>query len=578
MEAVEARLAAEQAEVRRLLIALNHVGRGLQMVDAHGYVVLANDMAAELVGVPAEFLASKPHVNDVVALQWQSDEFAKTSEPLRDRFHAPMAMSKMERYRRLRPNGRMVEVESIPLAGGGLVRIHTDVTERHEDEQRIAHLARHDYLTGLYNRATFQETLEQALRAEGGTVLMLVDVDRFKDINDAFGHPVGDAVLIELAARLQENVLASDVVARFGGDEFALLLRRHLEPAEIEALAARLTAAAVKPFVIAGKQCVSGISIGIATSSPNTRYASVETNRDEILRRADLALYAAKSAGRSNWRSFDPALQAQHLAEQRMLRELQTAISAGQFEVFYQPLIDTASGRVSAFEALVRWRHPSRGLLVAGDFIPCAETSGLIVQIGEWVLRQACHDAACWPPEVRVLVNLSPRQLGSVGLFDAVKDALVTSGLEPARLEIEITETSLLQMSHAMGALMGSLRALGIRIALDDFGTGYSSLSHLRQFTFDTVKIDRSFVVEATTRPGSRAIVRAVTGLAAELGLGTIAEGVETQEQSALLQAMGCKELQGFLFSPARPADELGALMDRLNDRHVSGGVQVVER
>jgi diguanylate cyclase (GGDEF)-like protein len=547
------------------------------MVDASGHVVLANDMAAELVGVPAAFLATKPHVDEVIAMQWQSQEFLKTPEDLKVKFHKPMETSTMERYRRPRPNGRMVEVESIPLADGGMVRIHTDVTERHEDEQRIAYLARYDYLTGLHNRASFQDALEQALGAGHGIALLLIDVDRFKDINDAFGHPVGDALLIEIAARLQENVRPGDMAARVGGDEFALIMNAITTVAEAEAVAGRLVSAAIEPFMVGDKQCITGISVGVATALPEdgAGVGTAARDRNELLRRADLALYAAKTTGRGRWRSFDPVLQELHHAEQVLLQELQEAIAAAQFEIYYQPVIDLASGQVSAFEALLRWHHPLRGLLEASDFVPCAEVSGLILQLGGWVLRQACQDAASWPSDVRLLVNLSPRQLGSAGMFEAVGDALRAAGLAASRLEIEVTETSLLLMSQGMGALIGALRAQGIRIALDDFGTGYSSLSHLRQFTFDTIKIDRTFVAEATARQDSSAIVRAVSSLAADLGLGTIAEGVETTEQLALLRQLGCREVQGYLFSPPRPVGEVGPLLERLNGRTPHVGLRV---
>ncbi len=558
---LEERVRHAEAELALTKIALNHVGRGIQMIDAAGWVVVANELAGALTGVPASFLASRPHVDDVVAMQWQNDEFSNTPPQLRVQFHSPMATSQMQTYRRLRPNGRVVEVETVCLPDGGLVRTHTDVTERHEAEQRVAYLANHDSLTGLANRVYFHESLAAALASGSVVAVLLIDVDRFKEINDAFGHPAGDAFLKELAARLHGSIRATDLAARLGGDEFCIILTPLHHEMDAEAFAARLIAAAAQPFTLLGQQVLSGVSVGISVSYPEARRDNVETHLDELLRQTDIALYAAKLAGRGKWRTFDPALQERLLADQAMLVELHAAIAGEQFEVFYQPVVDLQSSRVSAFEALLRWHHPDRGLLEAGDFIPAAEASGLIVQIGSWVLQQACRDAITWPEHVRVLVNFSPKQLGNPDLFDRVKNALDSNGLAPSRLEIEITETSLLQMSDAMTVLMRRLRTLGILIGLDDFGTGFSSLSHLRLFSFDTIKIDRSFVTDATRRSDSGAIVRAVTSLAWELQMRTIAEGVEDIDQLAFLWTIGCDEVQGFIFDRPRPASDVPIML-----------------
>ncbi len=550
-----------ERELRVMTIALNHVGRGLQMVDGDGRIVVSNKQASEMIGVSEAFLATKPMFADVVALQWQANEFAKTNQRARIRFQSPAPANRSERYRRQRPNGRWIEVESVPLSAGGSVRTHTDVTERHEAEARITYLAQHDFVTGLTNRAHFQDCLDRALQEDGGAALLLLDLDRFKDVNDLYGHPTGDQLLKELARRLRRLARAGDTVARLGGDEFAILIAPLANWSEAEPLAASLVEAMREPFELLGKQVTSGVSVGIAAVLPSSRSPDIEAARSDLMQQADLALYQAKAGGRGRWRSFDPSMRDSYLAEQKLITELRVAVAEEQFDVFYQPIIDLRSRRVSAFEALLRWRHPERGLLAAGEFIAAIETSGLMVPLGAWVLRRACRDAASWPRHIRLLANMSPKQLGSAHLVETVRDALDCSGLPAERLELEITETALMQMSDRVLTTMTGLRSLGLRIALDDFGTGYSSLSHVRSFPFDTIKIDRSFVSEATQRRDCAAIVHAVLGLAHELGMRTIGEGVEQMEQVNWLSQAGCDEVQGFLFSRPHPAADVPAML-----------------
>ncbi|MGI4801697.1 MAG: putative bifunctional diguanylate cyclase/phosphodiesterase [Janthinobacterium lividum] len=356
-------------------------------------------------------------------------------------------------------------------------------------------------------------------------------------------------------------VRIGDLVARLGGDEFAVVLTPIVDPVEVEQMASRLMEEAQRPFQLSGRVIDAGISIGIAIVPPGQDSDSVVVGRSDLMQQADLALFEAKEAGRSTWRLFNPALRRRYLADQAFLDELRTAVAEEQFEVCYQPVIDMRSGRVSAFKALLRWCHPTRGLLAAGEFIPVAETSGLIVPLGAWVLHRGCRDAAGWPAAVRLLVNISPKQLGGRGLLETVRVALHAVDLPAARLELEMTETALLQASEAISSALRDLRQLGIKLALDDFGTGYSSLSHIRLFPFDTVKIDRSFVGDAVRRQDCAAIVRAISTLVYELGMTTIAEGVETEEQLAWLHTIGCDEVQGYLFERPRPSHDVPEML-----------------
>ncbi|WP_200845144.1 bifunctional diguanylate cyclase/phosphodiesterase [Roseomonas sp. 18066] len=426
-----------------------------------------------------------------------------------------------------------------------------DVTARHEAAARIAHIAQHDALTGLPNRLLFRDRLEQAMaharRGQGFAVLCL-DLDRFKEVNDTLGHPIGDALLCAAAARLREELRETDTLARLGGDEFAVIQGSIEQPQDAITLASRLVEAICRPFELQGHQVVVGTSIGVAMAPQDGM------EPDMLLKAADMALYRAKSDGRGRWRFFEPAMDAAMQQRRALEIELRRALLLGEFELFYQPIVDVASRQVTGLEALLRWRHPERGLVPPDAFIPLAEEIGLIVPIGEWVLARACAEAAGWPGSPRVAVNLSPAQFASRGLVEAVEAALRQSGLAPARLELEITETVMLQDSQQTLETLHRLKALGLRIAMDDFGTGYSSLSYLQRFPFDKVKIDRSFTCELGQSRQSDAIVQAVTDLCAGLDMVTTAEGVETENQLLTLFQQGCHEAQGFLFSRPQPA------------------------
>jgi diguanylate cyclase (GGDEF)-like protein len=419
----------------------------------------------------------------------------------------------------------------------------------------IAHLAHHDALTDLPNRVLFYEKLKHALGyARRGRLLALhfLDLDQFKAVNDTLGHPVGDRLLQAVAGRLQSCLRETDTIARLGGDEFAILETTIESPLDATRLAERIIQVFAAPFEVEGHQIVIGVSIGIAFAPQDGLDA------DHLLKCADLALYRAKSDGRSVYRLFQTEMDARMQARRTMELDLQHALPADQLELFYQPLIDVQTKQIAGFEALLRWHHPTKGLISPDQFIPLAEETGIIVPIGEWVLRQACAAAANWPVELKVAVNLSPVQFKCHNLMGAIVSALGESGLPASRLELEITETVMLNDTEATLATLRQFQELGINIAMDDFGIGYSSLSYLRRFPFDRIKIDQSFVRELGKQTDCIAIVRAVTKLGIALGMAITAEGVETQEQLAALEREGCTEVQGYLFS--RPVPGSGVI------------------
>jgi diguanylate cyclase (GGDEF)-like protein/PAS domain S-box-containing protein len=454
----------------------------------------------------------------------------------------------------------------IPYEGrdGFLVAI-VDITERRKVEARIAHMAHHDGLTNLPNRELYQERLKQALQPESAgsksVAVLCVDLDLFKNVNDSLGHPMGDRLLQAVADRLRERVSGGNLAARLGGDEFAVILGDAPSLNEVSDFAARLIQALSAPYEIDGHELVIGASIGIALAP------SDGASSEELMKNADMALYRAKEEGGGVHHFFEKEMDLQAQKRRDMEHDLRHAYVQGEFELHYQPLVEVATNTISGFECLLRWRHPDKGMISPADFIPVAEDIGLIVPLGEWVLREACREAAGWPDGIKVAVNLSPVQFRSRNLVQVVIQALAQSGLAPERLELEITESILLAETEANLAILHQLRGLGIRISMDDFGTGYSSLSYLRSFPFDKIKIDRSFVKDLAQRSDCLAIVRAISGLGKSLNIITTAEGVETSDQLDWLRAEGCNQVQGFLFSPARPASEIAGLLARFGAR-----------
>jgi diguanylate cyclase (GGDEF)-like protein/PAS domain S-box-containing protein len=521
-----------------------------------------NDAAVQHYGYSRErFLAMT--LQDI----WPEDERTSHEEAL---LNIGDAYQSNRNWRHIRADGSEIHVltfgRRVAFDGrdGYLVAV-VDITERRKAEARIAYMAHHDGLTDLPNREFYQERLRQALteaQVDNKRVAVLcVDLDLFKNVNDSFGHPMGDRLLRLVADRLRSELRGNHVAARLGGDEFALILASEVSPNEVSDFSTRLINVLSASYAIDGIEVVIGASVGIALSP------SDGSTCEELMRNADMALYRAKSDGGGVHRFFEREMD--RLAQKRrdMEVDLRRAFVNGEFELHYQPLVDIGANRISGFESLLRWLHPDKGMISPADFIPIAEDIGLIVPLGDWVLREACTEATKWPDDVKVAVNLSAVQFRSRNLVQSVISALAHSGLSPLRLELEITESVFLAETEANLAILHQLRELGISISMDDFGTGYSSLSYLRSFPFDKIKIDRSFVKDLAERPDCVAIVRAISGLGRSLKITTTAEGVETVDQLEWLRNEGCNEVQGFLFSAAKPAGEIAELLSRFGRR-----------
>ena len=543
----------------RFEAAVNNMSQALLMFDGEHRLVICNERYRRMYGLSGDAVKPGCTLRDLLEQRKATGTFpGDIDQYLAEMFAALDGGTPMAKLVEL-PDGRIIALVNHPMSDGGWVATHDDITDRQRAEQRIAHLARHDVLTDLPNRLLFRERLAEALGGvnRGGKLAVLfLDLDRFKSVNDTLGHPMGDELLKMVAARLRHSVRETDTVARVGGDEFAIIQTGIEEPLDTAILARRIGEAVRAPYDLAGHAVVVDTSIGIAIS-PNDG-----AEPDALLKAADMALYGAKAEGRGAYRFFEAAMDLRMKARRELESALRRALAAGQFELHYQPLVNVDDKRITGCEALLRWNHPERGMIPPAEFIPVAEEIGLIVPLGEWVLRKACLDAASWPDDIKVAVNLSPIQVTSQNLVPIVVSALAAAGLPARRLEVEITESVLMHNTEANTASLHRLRELGVRISMDDFGTGYSSLSYLRKFPFDKIKIDRSFISGLPDDNESIAIVRAVAGLAANLNMTATAEGVETAEQLETIRALGCVEMQGYLFSRPVPLAQIMPLLE----------------
>jgi diguanylate cyclase (GGDEF)-like protein/PAS domain S-box-containing protein len=539
----------EKLEKQNLVLdtALNNMVHGLAMYDAEQRLVICNRRFADMYALPSELTQPGTALRRIIEHRVARGEFpGESAEEVIRSARKRLAANESVEYVSQLGDTRHIAVTVQPMPAGGTVTTHYDITAQRRSEAKIEHMALHDTLTELPNRVLLNQRIEQALEEvePGGVVAVhLLDLDNFKTVNDTLGHAAGDKLLKLVADRLRTLIRDTDTIARMGGDEFAIIQVAIGQSADATALAYRAIDTVGEPYLIEGREVVIGTSVGIAVAPTDGQTA------EQLMRNADLALYRAKADGRRTYRFFEPDMDAQMQVRQALEDDLRKALPGGEFEVHYQPVVNLKSDDVSGFEALIRWRHPEKGLVAPGTFIPLAEEIGFIVPLGEWALREACAAAAKWPGDLKVAVNLSPVQFRGPGLVEVVVSALAASGLPAERLELEITENILLDDSEATISTLYQLRALGVRIALDDFGTGYASLSYLQSFPFDKIKIDRSFVKDIADGVGSLNIVRAVTAMAKGLGMTTTAEGVETKEQLEIVRAEGCTEIQGYLFS-----------------------------
>jgi diguanylate cyclase (GGDEF)-like protein len=535
----------------RFAAALQNMSQGLCMFDPEHRILVANERYRQIYNLPEELVKPGTPFGKIIDYRCESGNYngPDPGEYTAAQFRNSTDIEKLG-------TGRVVMILRHAMADGCWLTTHEDITERWRTETRVAYLAHHDALTGLANRPSLVEKIEDACsryrrRGEEFNILM-VDLDRFKQVNDSFGHPSGDELLKQVAERLMVGLNEADVLARLGGDEFAIIQFDDSSRTDAaEMLAGKIIALIAEPFSLNGMDVGIGASIGIALAPEHGTHA------DDLLKKADLALYHAKASGRNRYAVFESALGQAAVEKHTLENELRRALTRKEFEVHFQPIVDTKTLQMRGAETLIRWRHPEKGLIPPDQFIPLAEESGTILQIGEWVLEAACREAVNWPSSVKLAVNLSAVQLRNPNLLDYVMCVLVESGLPPERLEFEVTETALIEQGADCMALLRKLKNLGITVALDDFGTGYSSLNQLTMFPFDKIKIDKSFTRNLTTRVDCAAIISAVLALAHSMDIETTAEGVETEDQLRILRMAGVTTIQGYLIQRPCPVSEL---------------------
>lgn len=541
---------------RRFKSALNSMTHGLCMGRADKSLTVVNRRMYEFFGLDSDTMPK-----DLATLTRMIGESANISredtQVFLEQWTSRASLPRTDVFSR-EIGDRIFDFRCEPADNGAFVTVVEDVTEQRRAAREIERIAHFDTLTSLANRFQFQQRLERDLRhirKRGlSLALLCIDLDQFKEVNDTLGHTIGDRLLCAVAERLRECVRSVDMVARFGGDEFCILMHPTIETPPADALARRVIEAIGRPYVVEGHTIVIGASVGLCIAPRDA--ISVEG----LLKCGDLAMYHSKAAGRRQAIWFETSMEDALVSKRRIERELREALRTEALEVHYQPIYDARDQTISTCEALTRWRHPQLGYVPPSSFIPIAEETGMIVELGEWVLRRACRDAHLWPSAARVAVNFSSRQFQQPDMIERVRSALDAAGLAPSRLEIEITESTLMQDTEDAAAKIAGLRAIGVRLSLDDFGTGFSSLGYLNRFPVDKVKLDRSFVSELSVSSKTQAIVGAVSLLTAELGIDLVAEGVETHEQRALLLAKNVHLMQGFLFSMAKPQAELAQI------------------
>ncbi len=556
---------AEQ-KARQLQLTLEHIGQGIMLVTPDRKIPIINQRCAELLLLPRNVIDSPPLLDELIKYEvghdvsrmWSDDRLATDDDALGSQDRQKTSTANFRR-----PDGAFIEVRKTRLPDGAFVQTFTDISKRQQAEAYITKLASEDPLTSLHNRRVFRAKMQEVCErpSQERFAVLFMDMDRFKVVNDTLGHRTGDQLLIQVAKRLQSVLEESDVLARLGGDEFAILLSAIQSNEQVEAVARRIIEAVAAPFSVDQNVITTGISIGIAIGPDHGNSA------DALLVAADLALYSVKVGARGTYRIFEKRMNDDVNSRREIELQLREALTNGGLDVHYQPIVDLHNYSITGFEALMRWPHPSKGMISPAKFIPVAEECGLIDALGHWILVEACNRAKQWPVDMRVSVNVSPIQLAKPDFVATVQSVLTTTGLDPHRLVLECTETIFIEDSEKMLSTLHKLKQIGVQIALDDFGTGYSSLSYLRSFPFDIVKIDRSFVSDLDASTSSSVIVQAVILIAGSLGIKTVAEGIETEAQLKLLKLLGCNDVQGYLLGKPAPASEIGKLVEQRSVR-----------